>query len=126
MSWPAWCSALGAIFVAVLFVQVSSWDDEDFARMRAQAEQVKQSGVRYVVEKSGYRDAAYASAFHCRAPVHGERLVMQLASEREPGRGYRCVYWVSDRGGDRPRANVTWSRAPELSMQISSSGGTQP
>lgn len=99
--------------IAVLYLQASAWDDRDLANLRAEAEAAKADGVRYLVEQSGYRPVAYASAFHCRAPVKGERLTMQHANPREPGKGYRCTYWLTTHPAEQV-ATVTWSRSPDL------------
>jgi hypothetical protein len=113
MTWSQQRSFLAIILVAVMGLQMSAWDERDFADMRARAERAKANAVRYVVEESGYR-APTASDFHCRAPLKGERLVMQHANPREPGKGYRCTYYRNDRPLDSNVATVTWSRSPEV------------
>src|SRR5258706_16463983 len=99
MTWSQQRSFLAVVLVLVAGVQLSAWDERDFAEMRAEAlvraERAKADAVRYVVEESGYRHPT-ASDFHCRAPVKGERLVMQHVNPREPGRGYRCASWRND------------------------------
>lgn len=112
MSLPRQWQIAGVIFVGVLFLQVSAWDEKDRAELRAKAEEARANGVRYLVEHSGYRTPYLATPFHCRAPLADERLVMQLADARDPGKGYRCTYWM--RGLDRNVATVTWSRSPDV------------
>jgi hypothetical protein len=102
---------VGAVFVCVLIVQMPVWDEEERSQFRAEADHAHENAVRYLVERSGYRDV-YASAFHCRAPLEDERLVMQLANPRDPGKGYRCTYWM--KGLDQSQATVTWSRSPDV------------
>jgi hypothetical protein len=112
-AWPRQLQIAGLIFVAVLFVQASAWDEKDFALLSAEAAQARANAARYLVEHSGYQDVAYkATPFNCRAPLPDERLVMQLANPRDPGKGYRCTYWLA--GLDRNRATVTWSRSPDV------------
>ena len=120
---------LAVVFFTVAFIAMSKWDEEDFARMRAEAVNapthavhavatVKQDFLRYAVEESNHREY-FASDFHCRAPLKGERLEMQHASPRDPGKGYRCLYRIVQQPpGVTPVANVTWSRSPEVKETI--------
>ena len=112
MSWSQQKAFAGVVLVGILYLQVSAWDEADFARLREDAARAKADGVRYLVEQSGHRDA-YASAFHCRAPRKGERLAMQHADARDPGKGYRCTYWMLPTRNGQP-LTVTWSRSPEV------------
>lgn len=110
MSWERQKVFTLIVLLGAIWVAMSAWDERDFAELRAEAQRAKADGVRYLVEESGYRPAAYESAFHCHAPRKGERLVMQFASPRDPGKGYRCTYWLVASGD----TTVTWSRSPEL------------
>lgn len=114
MSWGRQKVFAVLVLLGAIWVVMSGWDEKDFAQLRAEARQAKADGVRYLVEESGYRPVAYASAFHCRAPLKGERLVMQHASERDPGKGYRCTYWLGKTGD----TTVIWSRSPRLAQQF--------
>lgn len=111
------------LMVAVIWVQVSAWDEKDFAALQHEAEIAKANGVRYLVEHSGYRDP-WVSDFHCRVPLRGERLVMQLATPSDPGRGYRCTYWITEARDAAGHARVTWSRSA-VEMRFSSSGSAR-
>lgn len=116
MSWSQQKAFAGVVLVGILYLQVSAWDEADLRELRAQAERAKADGVRYLVEKSGYRDA-FVNGFHCRAPRKGERLVMQHADPRDPGKGYRCTYWMLPTRNGQP-LTVTWSRSPEVVRHI--------
>lgn len=113
---------LACAFLAVAWLAVSKWDQEALEEMAEAAPErtaaylagVKQQALMYAVEEAGHREY-FASGLHCRAPVRGERLVMQHASPRDPGAGYRCVYWMV--GDERPAVTATWSRSPEVVMQ---------
>lgn len=110
----------GTLFAAVLILatlglMVSAWDEEDFARMREEARIAKEGLARLAVEHSGYTHF-YNVAEHCRVPGRGERLEMVLADERDPGRGFRCLYWQRSMPGYRMRATATWSRSPGLTL----------
>jgi hypothetical protein len=108
----------GRLFAAVLMVatlalMASAWDDKELAELRAEATAWKEGLARYAVEQSGYTHF-YNVAEHCRVPGKGERLEMVLADPRDPGKGYRCVYWQRSMPGYRMRATVTWSRSPGM------------
>ena len=113
MTWSEQKAFFAVIIVAILFGQVSAWDEKDFAELREEARQARTNAVRYLVEESGER-GVYASDFHCRAPLHGERLVMQHANPRDPGKGYRCTYWITSFRAQDHYAQVTWSRSPDV------------
>jgi hypothetical protein len=114
-------AALAIAFVAIAFLVVSKWDAEALEEMRAVAANAPASAARYVaglkqqalmyaVEEAGHREY-FASGLHCRVPLRGERLVMQHAAPADPGKGYRCVYWLPSQPAI---ATATWSRSPEL------------
>lgn len=117
-------AVLAAAFLTVAFVAVQKWDEEALEEMRAEAARaparaiayaadLKREAVMYAIEESGHQQP-FASDFHCRVPVRGERLSMQHANPRDPGRGFRCVYWLTTQRTDPPLATFTWSRSPEL------------
>jgi hypothetical protein len=121
--------ALLVVFCTVALIATSKWDDEEFARMRAEAAAApkravqfvataKQRALLYAVEESGHREY-FASPAHCRVPLRGERLEMQHAAPHDPGRGYRCVYRVvMPPPAIAPVAHVTWSRSPDVTATI--------
>lgn len=121
-SWSTQLQLFGLLVVAVIWVQLSAWDEKDYEQLRAEAEHAKADGVRYLVERSGYAPVAWTSDFHCRTPRKGERLVMQLANPRDPGKGFRCTYWLPPTVDLPSRAEVTWSRSPGVVMRLSSDG----
>lgn len=109
----------GAACVAVAFVIIgTAWDREDVReatdRARRSAALWKDHAIKWAVEKYATREY-FASDFHCALPLQGERLVMQAASPRDPGKGYRCTYYVMQQRPDRePVAVMTWSRSESL------------
>jgi hypothetical protein len=117
MTWGQQKAFFGVIVVAIAYLQVSAWDEKDLAELREDAERAKANAVRYLIEESGYRNVS-ASAFHCRAPLKDERLVMQHANPRDPGKGYRCTYWLIAQRQDKGYATVTWSRSPEIVREL--------
>ena len=115
---------LAVAFLAGAYLLVSKWDQDAAEELAAEAARtpartaaylgdLKQRALMYAVEEAGHREY-FASALHCRAPIRGERLVMQHAAPRDPGRGYRCVYWITSPVLERE--SVTWSRNPELEL----------
>lgn len=105
---------VAVMFAATAFVALSAWDEEDLEELRAEAREVKRHALMFAIEESGHREY-FASDFHCRVPLKGERLEMQHVGTNEPGRGYRCTYRIMMQPpGVVPVANVTWSRSPGL------------
>lgn len=116
---------LTCAFLAVAYLAVSKWDQDAIDEMTAAAAKsperaaryvthLKEQALMYAVENAGHREY-FASTLHCRAPIRGERLVMQHAAPHDPGRGYRCLYILTSPAAKR-EVTLTWSRSPELEV----------
>jgi hypothetical protein len=123
MTWSEQKAVAGVVLVGILFLQASAWDERDLAQLREEAAGAQESGVRYLVEHSNYREAL-KSDYHCRPPVVGERLVMQVANAKEAGRGFRCEYFAHRKGAGDMKT-TTWSRSPELVVSTREVGGAK-
>jgi hypothetical protein len=109
----------GAACVAAAFIIIGTARDrndvrEAADRWSAKTATWKDHAIKWAVEQYGSREY-FASDFHCALPIEGERLVMEAASPEDPGKGYRCVYYVMQQRPDRvPVATMTWSRSEDL------------
>lgn len=97
-----------AAFLATAFVAVSAWDEQAMAELEVQGRAAKERALRWAVEETGRRELYQVNA-HCAVPNRGERLQVQHADPRDPGRGYRCTYYSLARRTPTTTF-VTWSR----------------
>ncbi len=101
--------ALALVFLGYAFIQVQEWDEADREALRQEAARVQDGAFRALAENTTYREYLKSDK-HCRAPVVGERLTMEIAGPGDPGKGYRCTY-VSRL---HPMRGVEYSRTPGL------------
>jgi hypothetical protein len=123
MTWSEQKAVAGVVLVGVLFLQVSAWDERDLAQLREEGGAPRRAACATWSRHSNYREAL-KSDFHCRAPVVGERLVMQVANAKDAGRGFRCEYFAH-RKGEGDMKTTTWSRSPELVVSTREVGGAK-
>jgi hypothetical protein len=94
---------LASLAAGLAMIAVQRFDRMDFDR-------AVDASLKYLAENTDYRSYVLTEE-HCRAPRAGERLVMELAKPREPGKGYRCTYWQNVGYGLAPQmAELTYSR----------------
>ena len=94
---------LASLAAGVALLAVQNFDRRDF-------DAAVDASLKYLAENTSYRSYVLTEE-HCRAPREGERLVMELAKPREPGKGFRCTYWEHVGYGLAPQmAELKYSR----------------
>jgi hypothetical protein len=103
------------LFFFVALVGLSYLDEPAMERIEAETAAARERAIRIAVEDSNMR-VYFRSDMHCRVPVKGERLDMQLADTKDPGQGYRCTYYSKIKGWGGVVRHVEFSRSPAVKL----------